>query len=304
MLNPPDFLKSILNTVTEHIAVIDKRGNIQYVNLSWDKFSQNNDYSPKSTWSNINYLETCDKSAALGDTLAQDTASGIRKVINNEEKEFYIEYPCHSPSEQRWFMMRVTPFQFNDESYYVLSHQNITERKLAEEKVLNLSQFDGLTNIANRRHFDPFFNDEWNRCQRLNMPITLAMIDLDHFKSLNDTYGHLTGDECLKKVATVLQNFAKRPSDVCARYGGDEFILVLGNTDLEKCKVMINKLHDAICELKIQNIHAPSTPIVTASIGLATIYPDKKTTKEDLIQAADKALYTAKELGRNQVCHK
>lgn len=304
MINSPSFLKSILDTITAHIAVIDKLGTIQYVNLSWEKFAQNNDHILNSSWDDINYLESCDKAALMGDELAQQAADGIRKVINNEQELFYIEYPCHSPDKERWFMMRVTKFQLEEKTYFVLSHYNITERKLAEEKVSDLSRIDGLTNIPNRRYFDEFFNDEWNRCLRLNMPISLALIDIDYFKSLNDTYGHQAGDECLKKIAAVLQDFAKRPSDICARYGGDEFILLLGNTDLETSKVMVNKLLNAIRELKIPNINSPIIPTITASIGVATMYPDNKITKEDLLKSADKALYTVKELGSNQVFYK
>ena len=304
MIDSSPFLKSILDTITAHITVIDNLGTIQYVNLSWEKFAQNNDHILNGNWNDVNYLEACDKAALVGDELAKQAADGIRKVINNEQELFYIEYPCHSPDDERWFMMRVTKFQLEEKTYFVLSHYNITERKLAEEKVFDLSHLDGLTNIANRRHFDNFLNDEWNRCLRLNMPITLVIIDIDYFKSLNDTYGHQAGDECLKKIATLIKNFAKRPSDICARYGGDEFVIVLGNTDLETSKVMVNKLLDDIRALKIPNINAPGTPLVTASIGLATMYPDKKTTAEDLIKAADTVLYTAKELGRNQVCYK
>ena len=303
MIISTDFLTSILNTITAHITVIDKSGDIQYVNLSWEKFAQNNDHILNSSWNDVNYLEACDKAALTGDQLAKQAADGIRSVINNERELYYIEYPCHSPDEERWFMMRVTKFQLDEESYFILSHYNITERKIAEEMVLNLSHIDGLTNIANRRHFDHFFNDEWNRCLRLNMPITLAIIDIDYFKSLNDTYGHQAGDECLKIIAALLERFSKRPSDICARYGGDEFVLLLGNTDLKTSTVMINRLLDTIHELKIPNIDAPSTPNVTASIGVATMYPDNKSTKEDLIKAADTVLYRAKELGRNQVCY-
>lgn len=303
MVNSPSFLRSILDTVTEHIAVIDHLGFIQYVNLGWEKFSQDNDHILNCSWNDINYLEICDKSAELGDTLAQDAADGIRKIINNEEEELYLEYPCHSPDEKRWFTMRVTQFQFENKAYFVLSHQNITERKLAEEKVLTLSRLDGLTDMPNRRYFDNFFNDEWNRCKRLNMPISLALIDIDHFKSLNDTYGHLIGDECLKKIAVLLKGFAKRPSDLCARYGGDEFIIVFGNTDKDTSLMIINNLLDAIRGLKIPNLTYNAIPTITASVGLASMYPDHKTTKEDLLKAADTALYTSKESGRNQVCY-
>jgi diguanylate cyclase (GGDEF)-like protein len=303
MIESSSFLKSILDSVTAHITVIDKRGTIQYVNQSWEKFAQNNDHVLNTSWNDVNYLDTCDKAALMGDELAQQASSGIRKVINNEQELFYIEYPCHSSDEERWFIMRVTKFQLVEKTYFVLSHYNITERKLAEEKVLNLSRFDGLTNIPNRKYFDDFFHDEWNRCIRLNMPITLVLIDVDDFKEINDTYGHLSGDESLKKIANLLKSFAKRPSDICARYGGDEFTMVFGNTDLEISIVMMNKLLDAIHELKIPNINSTIMPTLTASIGLATIYPDNKKTKEDLIQDADKALYISKKNGGNQVSY-
>lgn len=93
--------------------------------------------------------------------------------------------------------MRVTPFQVHNNDYFVISHQNITERKLAEEEVRNLARIDGLTGIPNRRTFDEFLCDEMKRCARLNKPICLAVIDVDHFKLLNDTYGHQSGDGCL-----------------------------------------------------------------------------------------------------------
>lgn len=304
MIDSSSFLKSVLNTITAHIAVIDKLGYIQYVNLSWEKFAQKNDLILNSSLYDVNYLEACDKAALMGDELAKLTADGIRKVINNEQELFYIEYPCHSPDEERWFMMRVTKFQSEEKTYFVLSHYNITERKLAEEKVLNLSHLDGLTNIANRRHFDNFLNDEWNRCLRLNMPITLVFIDIDCLKPLNDTYGHLIGDECLKKIALLLKNYVRRPSDICARYGGDEFTLVFGNTDLQDSIVIVNQLLNKIRELKIPNKNSPIIPTVTASIGLATMYPDNKTTEKDLIKYADEALYISKENGKNQVSYK
>jgi diguanylate cyclase (GGDEF)-like protein len=304
MINSPDFFKSVLDTITANIAVIDKQGYIHYVNQSWEKFAKSNDHILNGNWDDVNYLETCDHAALMGDELAKQAADGIRRVINNEQKLFYIEYPCHSPHEERWFMMRVTEFQLGEETYFVLSHYNITERKLAEEKVLNLSYLDGLTNIANRRHFDNFLNDEWNRCLRLNLPISCAIIDLDHFKSLNDIYGHQAGDECLKKIAVLLKNITKRPSDICARYGGDEFVLLLGNTDLESSKVILNKLLDDVRELKIEHKSDLCIPNVTVSIGLATMHPDKDTSKEDLIKAADTVLYRAKELGKNQMRYK
>lgn len=304
MINSYEFLKSVIDSITEHIVVIDQEGVIQFVNNSWVKFSEGNNSPITNAWLGINYLQACNKSAAMGDELAPKAAEGIRKVLNAEQKLFCLEYPCHSPDEKRWFVMRVTPFQLDDKAFYVLSHQNITERKLAEEEVLAQSRIDGLTNIANRRYFDEFLDSEWGRCVRLKLPITIAIIDIDHFKLLNDTYGHQAGDDCLRKIGPVLKTFATRPGDICARYGGEEFSIVFGNTTVEKILGIINKLLDAIRDLKIPNEKSPTMLTVTASIGVATMYPDSQTNKEELIKAADTLLYSAKKNGRNQIACK
>ena len=173
----------------------------------------------------------------------------------------------------------------------------------AEEKVLNLSRMDGLTDIANRRYFDEFLDNEWKRCTRLKLPLSLAIIDIDYFKLLNDTYGHQAGDECLRKIGAVLKEFAHRPTDLCARYGGEEFAIVLGAT-AENSLEMMSDLLDAVRALGIANKNSHVIPILTVSIGLATIYPDIDTKAEELISTADEMLYKAKENGRNRVLYK
>jgi diguanylate cyclase (GGDEF)-like protein len=198
-------------------------------------------------------------------------------------------------------MMRVTPFQLEDVLYCAISHQNITERKLAEEQVLNLSRVDGLTRIPNRRYLDEFLEAEWKRCSRLNLPIAIAVMDIDHFKLLNDHYGHQAGDDCLAAVGAVLNKIGKRPGDIFARFGGEEFLLVFGNTTTEQSLVPINGIVDAIRELEIPNEESPTKPIVTVSIGLAMMYPNTQSNEKELIKAADKLLYSAKTQGRNRV---
>jgi len=296
------FLKSVLDTITEHVVVIDRNGDIQYVNRSWVRFGRDNNCLI-GVWDGINYLAACEKSAAMGDEFGLEAGEGIKKIIAGEQEGFYFEYPCHSPAEIRWFVMRVTSFQLEENVYYVISHQNITERKLAEEKVLSLSRLDGLTNIANRRYFDEFFHNEWERCARLNMPISLAIIDVDYFKLLNDTYGHLVGDECLKKIGNTLKRFSRRPGDICARYGGEEFSMVFGNLGIDASLDIVNKLLEAIRELKIPNEKSPISPTITVSIGLATMHPRDHIDEKQLITIADKLLYAAKDSGRNRIVY-
>ncbi|MDA3913615.1 diguanylate cyclase [Oleiagrimonas sp.] len=301
MLRTYAFLRSVLDTIPDHVAVIDTRGDIHFVNQNWVEFGRENACRVVPDWKGVNYLDACDKAAAMGDTFGMKAASGIRSVMASEADDFYFEYPCHSQDEKRWFMMRVTPFYMKGEPYYVVCHQNITERKIAEEKVLSLAFLDGLTHIPNRRYFDTFLDGEWKRCRRLNMPLSLVLIDLDHFKLLNDSYGHQQGDESLKLVGRLLKKYSRRPADACARYGGEEFAMVYGNTTLSQAGLLMEFLLEDIRSLQIPNAASPAAPVLTASIGLSSTIPGDVNRPQHLVKAADDLLYQAKENGRNQL---
>ncbi|MET0003723.1 MAG: diguanylate cyclase [Candidatus Thiodiazotropha sp.] len=296
-----EFLNRVLDSLTEHIVVVDKTGKIQFVNKSWSDFGINNACIVGDGWVGVNYIEECDKAAAMGDEFGTRAGNGIKSVINMQENIFYLEYPCHSPDEKRWFMMRVTPFQVAAESYYVISHQNISERKLAENEVKRLATMDGLTGIPNRRAFDEFLDKEWKRCRRLKKPICLAILDIDNFKLINNNHGHQFGDECLIKVGELLEGFAKRPGDICARYGGEEFALVWSDTKLEQAKKLTNKLLCTIADHKIPNGKSDAVTYLTVSIGLAEQVPAMVSKERDIIGIADHMLYRAKERGKNRV---
>lgn len=136
MIDKENISMKILETLTEQIAVIDENGEIVYVNKSWVDFGRENECLTKpSEWQGINYLDIIESSAKDGDMLAQQASKGIKSIINKEKNTFYLEYPCHSPDEKRWFMMRVTSFELDESSYCVLSHHNITERVLAENEL-------------------------------------------------------------------------------------------------------------------------------------------------------------------------
>jgi diguanylate cyclase (GGDEF)-like protein len=303
MIKSPEFLNAILDSLGEHIAVIDNLGDILFVNHAWVVFGRNNTCSFSDGWNGVNYLKVCKKAARMGDSLAKIAIEGINSVIYSRKESFYFEYPCHSPHEARWFMMRVTSFKQSGRQYFVITHQNITERKLAEEKILDLSRVDALTGVYNRRYFDEFLHNEWERCARLHMPVSLAFIDLDYFKLINDTYGHQAGDECLREVGQLLKKFAKRPGDICARYGGEEFAILYGNTTLEQSKLLIDKLVEEVRALNIPNEKSPIMPRLTASIGLTAVYPAKDSSIDDLIKEADQLLYTAKQSGKNKALY-
>jgi diguanylate cyclase (GGDEF)-like protein len=170
----------------------------------------------------------------------------------------------------------------------------------ANEKLEQLATLDGLTNIANRRRFTDFLTAEWQRSQREQTPLSLLLMDVDYFKLYNDTYGHQDGDECLKKVASVLSETIKRPADLAARYGGEEFVVILSHTDEQGAYTVAERIRAHLEGLQIPHAGSKVNPHVTLSIGVATLIPEPDIQAETLIAAADEALYLAKEQGRNR----
>jgi diguanylate cyclase (GGDEF)-like protein len=166
-----------------------------------------------------------------------------------------------------------------------------------------LSHLDGLTGIANRRHFDEILSKEQGRLGRLGGSLSLIMLDIDFFKAYNDNYGHGTGDECLIQVAKALSGIVKRPTDLLARYGGEEFAVILPDTDLEGAMQVAKSLHDEINRLNIAHAFTPIADHVTLSLGVASLVAEPGSASlEDLLKRADDALYKAKEAGRNRIC--
>ena len=296
-----EFFRCILDSLNERIVIIDESGAIQYANAAWIDFGTANECTSASGWIGVNYLEVCDGSALAGEVHARLAAAGTRSVINGEVADFSYEYPCHGRAIRRWFVMRVTPLRWDGAPCFVISHQDITERKLAERKVKALSLLDGLTGLANRRYFDKFLRKEWRRAGRANSCLSLILLDVDHFKQFNDRYGHQAGDDCLKMIGSVLAGFGKRPGDLPARYGGEEFAIILGDTDLGQSRKIAQSVLDAIREMEVAlDDHAKSSE-VTASLGVAMLYPNKDQPEKTIISLADAALYEAKRSGRNRV---
>ena len=175
-----------------------------------------------------------------------------------------------------------------------------SERKLAlaNIKLQQLVDIDGLTGISNRRRFDDVLSLEWLRAQRSQHSLALLMCDIDFFKLFNDRHGHLAGDQCLKKVAAVLNASLRRPGDLAARFGGEEFTLVLPSTDMEGALAIAEFCRQRVEAIGMRNQH---DRVVTLSIGVACMVPVDGVTPIDLIDKADRALYEAKNAGRNQV---
>lgn len=169
----------------------------------------------------------------------------------------------------------------------------------SQAKLEQMSLTDGLTQVANRRHFDQFLEQEWGRAMRQQRPLSLVMVDIDNFKAYNDHYGHPEGDECLRQVARILQAVVRRPTDMLARYGGEEFAIVLPDTATGE--VIAEACRAAIENAAIEHVASAVSNRVTISAGVCSMLPGASNSLDDLMQQADAALYRAKHAGRNQV---
>jgi diguanylate cyclase (GGDEF)-like protein len=176
-------------------------------------------------------------------------------------------------------------------------------RQLSELNTMltRLSYVDGLTGVSNRRFFDRALEQEWKRAARCKGSISLILLDVDYFKKYNDTYGHLSGDDCLQEVASAIKNALKRPGDVLARVGGEEFGIVLPETPAEGAMHVGECVRKAVESLQMEHHESEAAQVVTVSVGVSTATPSHSSRFETICASADKALYAAKSAGRNRV---
>jgi diguanylate cyclase (GGDEF)-like protein/PAS domain S-box-containing protein len=185
---------------------------------------------------------------------------------------------------------------------------DITERKKTEEQLLilqrqleQMSYTDGLTGVPNRRMFDTVLEKEWASAQRTQSSLSLILLDIDYFKQYNDRYGHLQGDECLKRIGQVLDAAGKRARDLFARFGGEEFVLVMPETDANAALFVAERLRSLILQDRVLHEDSPVDQILTISLGVGTIVPSQNDCSADFLETVDQQLYCAKRKGRNQV---
>jgi diguanylate cyclase (GGDEF)-like protein len=193
----------------------------------------------------------------------------------------YITKPFHPPMVKARVEMQLD-----------LRHK----QKLLEEYAF----LDSLTEIPNRRHFDKVVQKEWNRAKRSGRPLSLVLLDIDHFKEYNDTYGHGQGDKALFRVAQKLQKTLQRAGDFIARYGGEEFAAVLPYTDKEKALELTKYLNEAVASLAIEHTTSRVADHLTVSIGVLTVSPSDSMTLQSALEEVDQAMYLAKTNGRNR----
>jgi len=175
--------------------------------------------------------------------------------------------------------------------------QSVRQRRMLEQ----MAMLDSLTGIPNRRRFNEVFEQEWRRCMRDGAPLSLIVVDVDHFKAFNDTYGHAAGDEVLRRIAASLQTSLRRPGDFVARYGGEEFVMLLPGIDSEGARILCEHTRADVESERIAHAVSDVAPWITISLGGATRVPRDSTPNPELFSLADSCLYVAKNSGRNRV---
>jgi diguanylate cyclase (GGDEF)-like protein/PAS domain S-box-containing protein len=230
----------------------------------------------------------------------------VQAMKRGEREEARVTYRSqHREKEEIWLesSMRVTRRVDGQIDGVVAIIRDITEQKNLESRLETLAIEDSLTGLANRRRFDERLAEEWARAYRDRSSLGLLMIDVDHFKSYNDEYGHPAGDACLRVVAKVLATEAHRVSDLAARYGGEEFAVLLPNTDAAGCARIGERLREGIREAGLVHSSNQDAGVVTVSVGGATCRPalERSAGTSSLVEAADRALYMAKQSGRDRL---
>jgi diguanylate cyclase (GGDEF)-like protein len=180
--------------------------------------------------------------------------------------------------------------------------KHVRELERVNVQLQHLAVIDSLTGLANRRAYDACLQREWRRALRHGTSLSLLLIDIDHFKRYNDTYGHDAGDDCLRRVAAVVGNVVNRPGDLAARYGGDEFVIVAAETPIAEASRLAEVVRVAVEGLGIVRVRSGVGPHVTVSVGVATTIPRQHDVPAALLTAADAALYVAKRAGGNGCC--
>lgn len=226
------------------------------------------------------------------DTLSALT-SYVAIALNNSQKSYEIKQKA------------IKLEQINEKLSVEVKEREKVQNELekANRKLEKISACDFLTGLANRRKFHEYIESEWKKIYRSDKPVSILMLDIDHFKQFNDRFGHQIGDQCLKSVAESMRISVKKPGNFIARYGGEEFVVILPDTGKEQARIVAENIRNAIEKIKIIPYGTEFTCIITASLGIYTHYPDDfcNDDAEKFIRNADIALYRAKSLGRNRV---
>ncbi len=242
---------------------------------------------------------------ALGRTEELDALYAAHSEPGESALGLKAENWCVMPRVRKRLYLAIDAGPIYDEDGTLLAVvetlRDTTEQKLAQMALHSLAVKDGLTGLANRRSFDERLEADWLHAIREGSPLSLLLVDVDHFKLYNDTYGHQKGDACLKSVAEAMDRQVFRPADLAARYGGEEFAVIMPTTDEDGALHVAERLREAVFDLNLPHSASLTADRVTLSVGVASVIPSEDGKPQDLIEAADSALYRAKHAGRNRV---
>lgn len=292
-----DFHRQLANSVPFELVLLEETGHIRWSNTAWTRFTDHLTFQDSRLPLVTNYFDTV--YAALYDSNAKIHFSNIIEFIRLTDDSVSLNYKIRI-RDGRWLHVYLEGLHLEGEKLILASHVDITDQKQREATIRQMADVDGLTGLTNRRGLDTFLQNEFNRAQRIHWPVSLLLIDVDHFKTYNDRYGHLAGDDTLRTIAQVLNRFGRRPTDLVARYGGEEFAIVLGTTHQKGALAMARAVHRAVRGLELP-FPEGTDGRVSVSIGVGTMYPKPSSVPAELISLADRALYSAKEDGRDRI---
>jgi diguanylate cyclase (GGDEF)-like protein/PAS domain S-box-containing protein len=304
-----DLLRRAVTASTESLVIADARQPdlpLVYVNPAFERLTGYR--ADEVLGRNCRFLQRDDARQAPLDHVREALRKGAscEVLLRNYRKDGTLFWNQLSLSPMLDASGRITHVMglMADVSERVRLEQRLIEKQRQLEKTKRvlegLALKDGLTGLYNRRHFAEQLAREWNRARREQLALSLFMIDIDHFKRFNDTYGHLAGDQCIKLVGETIQRCFARGSDLVARYGGEEFVALAAGVERRQARERAELLREAIRELTGER-NARAAQLVTVSVGLATATPDDRLAPEDMLDAADRALYQAKRQGRDRV---
>lgn len=284
---------AVFANTTEGIMVTDKDGMIQSVNKAFEQITgySEADVLGKNPRILKSGLQDANFYSWMWETLLE---TGMWKGNFWNRRKNGVIYPQEST-------INAIRNERGEIVQYCGIFRDITEQYRLEETLRTLSATDGLTGLANRRSFDETIESEWRRAQRVGYSLAIIMADIDDFKGFNDTYGHLEGDECLKKVALTFKTAVRRAGDLAARFGGEEFVLLLPMTRANEAGQIAEEIRLRIAALKMTPKVTNENVFVTISIGVAAAAPRQEVSADGLIMMADQALYQAKREGKNRV---
>lgn len=230
-----------------------------------------------------------------------DWLNRVRQALQDNQSTIFQQQLRRRDGSIQAAEIRAQIVQRHGREYLIGVSRDNSERLKLEAELQRLTQLDGLTGLYNRRFFDNQLASEWRRLRRQGAPLTLLMLDIDHFKAYNDQFGHLAGDDALRRVGRLLNGCLQREGDVACRYGGEEFAIILADTDLDGGAHVAEQVHQQLAAL---NLAHPASPLgrMSLSIGQACLEPSEDNQPEQLIERADQALYQAKRQGRNRTC--